>query len=83
MAVAGLQVWSCVDTNNVDGGNPWGCHVVITMGYLVALAITVPMGVYNLDDNMIVQVDAVSSQDRLSAACPDPPSAACRWWPLP
>ena len=28
------------------------------MGYLVALVITVPMGYFNLDDNMIVQVVA-------------------------
>lgn len=40
----------------MGAGNPWGCHVVLTMGYLTAMLITVPMGYFNLDDNMIVQV---------------------------
>ena len=52
------QIWSCVNTNKLENGNPWGCHLIITMGYLVALVITVPMGYFNLDDNMIVQVVA-------------------------
>lgn len=52
------KVWSCIDTNDNSAGNPWGCHIIISLGYLVALAITVPMGYFNLDDNMIVQVVA-------------------------
>eukprot|EP00730_Choanoeca_flexa_P018280 TRINITY_DN8881_c0_g1_i4.p1 TRINITY_DN8881_c0_g1~~TRINITY_DN8881_c0_g1_i4.p1 ORF type:complete len:575 (+),score=100.50 TRINITY_DN8881_c0_g1_i4:157-1881(+) len=52
------QAWSCIDTNDVSNGNAWGCHVILTMGYLVALVLTLPMGYFNLDDNMIVQVVA-------------------------
>ena len=50
------QAWSCIDTNDVSQGNAWGCHVILTMGYLVALVLTLPMGYFNLDDNMIIQV---------------------------
>eukprot|EP00049_Salpingoeca_infusionum_P013279 m.247901 g.247901 ORF g.247901 m.247901 type:complete len:614 (-) comp15402_c1_seq1:776-2617(-) len=50
--------WSCIDTNHVASGNPWGCHLILSMGFLVALLITLPMGYFNLDDNMIVQVIA-------------------------
>lgn len=54
---ASTDFWSCLDTNDVTGsGNGWGCHVILSMGYIVALAITLPMGYFNLDDNMIVQV---------------------------
>lgn len=53
-----VRFWSCQDTNDVSGGNPWGCHVVLSMGYLVALVIALPMGYFNLDDNMVIQVGA-------------------------
>jgi len=53
-----LEFVSCIDSNDVSNGNPWGCHVVLSAGFVVALAITVPMGIFNLDDNMIVQVVA-------------------------
>jgi len=37
---AGKTFWSCIDmdtlqSNNTD--NPWGCHVVISLGFLVTL----------------------------------------------
>ena len=35
--------------------NPWGCHAVLSVGFVVALLVTVPMGIFNLDDNMIIQ----------------------------
>ena len=38
--------------------NAWGCHAVLSLGFLLALAITVPMGIFNLDDNMIIQTVA-------------------------
>eukprot|EP00045_Choanoeca_perplexa_P005989 m.50187 g.50187 ORF g.50187 m.50187 type:complete len:387 (-) comp13400_c0_seq1:487-1647(-) len=52
------DIWSCIDTNDVSHGNAWGCHIVLTMGYLVALVLTLPMGYFNLDDNMVIQVIA-------------------------
>eukprot|EP00051_Salpingoeca_urceolata_P006736 m.89093 g.89093 ORF g.89093 m.89093 type:complete len:562 (+) comp14964_c0_seq2:148-1833(+) len=51
------DVWSCIDVNNVDV-NPWGCHIMLSIGFVLAAAITLPMGYFNLDDNMIVQVVA-------------------------
>jgi len=53
-----VHFFSCINSNDVSNGNPWGCHVVISLGFVVALLITVPMGIFNLDDNMIVQVVA-------------------------
>ena len=61
--------WTCQDTNNIGLGNPWGCHLVLSMGFLVALAITVPMGYFNLDDNMIVQVCSMRCVRCVTCAC--------------
>ncbi|EDQ86967.1 uncharacterized protein MONBRDRAFT_27795 [Monosiga brevicollis MX1] len=59
---AATEFWSCIDTNHVDvDGNAWGCHVVLTAGYLFALLLTVPMGYFNLDDNMIVQAGVIGT----------------------
>eukprot|EP00039_Didymoeca_costata_P013080 m.193963 g.193963 ORF g.193963 m.193963 type:complete len:557 (+) comp15670_c0_seq5:103-1773(+) len=52
------EFWSCIDVNSVSDGDAWGCHVVMTMGFITTLLITIPMGYYNLDDNMIIQVIA-------------------------
>ena len=54
------SAWTCTDTTNYGavGGNPWGCHVVLTGGFLLTMAMAIPMGFFNLDDNMIVQVVA-------------------------
>jgi hypothetical protein len=58
------EFWSCINTGGapnfvtVGGGNPWGSHVVVTMGFIVTFLITLPMGYFNLDDNMIVQIVA-------------------------
>ena len=52
------KFWSCIDVNNLTDNDAWGCHVVLTLGFLSALAITVPMGYFNLDDNMIIQQGA-------------------------
>jgi len=38
--------------NNVS---PFGDRFVISLGYVIVLAITVPLGYFNLDDNIIVQ----------------------------
>lgn len=46
---------SCIDTNNTDMGNAWGCHVVLTLGFLLTAGMAIPAGMYNLDDNMIIQ----------------------------
>lgn len=52
------KFWTCVDINNVNGRNPWGCHMVLSGGFLLCMLITIPMGYFNLDDNMVVQVTA-------------------------
>ena len=48
---------SCVDTTDFSatGGNPWGCHVVLSLGFVLVAAMAIPCGAWNLDDNMIVQ----------------------------
>ena len=38
--------------------NPWGCHAVLSVGFVLALVITLPMGIFNLDDNMAIQSGA-------------------------
>merc|ERR1712048_203717 len=50
--------FSCVDLNNIDQGNAWGCHVVFSAGYLIVAAMAVPCGRRNLDDNMPIQTGA-------------------------
>ena len=49
------DVLSAFDTNDLAEGNAWGCHVVVTLGYLVTLCMAVPCGMWNLDDNMGIQ----------------------------
>eukprot|EP00056_Hartaetosiga_gracilis_P022065 m.28030 g.28030 ORF g.28030 m.28030 type:complete len:612 (-) comp9419_c0_seq1:127-1962(-) len=52
------EFWSCIDVANVLAGNAWGCHIIITMGFLVCILIALPMGYFKLDDNMIIQEGA-------------------------
>jgi len=55
--VAGsTDIFSCINTNHLDAGNAWGCHVVLTAGFLVTAAMAIPCGRWNLDDNMYIQV---------------------------
>ena len=49
------DVFSAFDTNDLADGNAWGCHVVVTLGYVVTLCMAVPCGMWNLDDNMGIQ----------------------------
>jgi hypothetical protein len=49
------HVFSCIDAANLAGGNGWGCHVVISLGYVIVAAMAIPCGRWNLDDNMIIQ----------------------------
>jgi len=49
---------SFFNTNELDRGNAWGCHVVITAGFLIVAAMAIPCGRWNLDDNMIIQIAA-------------------------
>lgn len=48
---------SCVNLADFQG-NPWGCHVVLSAGYLLVAAMAIPCGRWNLDDNMMIQVVA-------------------------
>ncbi len=42
-------------TDPGDNISPFGNRFVISVGYLIVLALTVPLGYFNLDDNIIVQ----------------------------
>ena len=46
---------SCIDTSNLSSGNGWGCHVVLSLGFVLTGAMAIPCGRWNLDDNMIIQ----------------------------
>ncbi len=53
------DVWSCIDEDELLGNlNPWGCHLMLSAGFLLTLVMAVPAGYFNLDDNMIIQVIA-------------------------
>jgi len=52
---ASTEFFACIDTNDIAVGNPWGCHIVLTLGFIVVASMAIPCGVYNLDDNMIIQ----------------------------
>jgi len=47
--------FSCVDVSDVSQGNAWGCHVVLTLGFVMTAAMAIPAGHWNLDDNMVIQ----------------------------
>jgi len=49
---------SCFDTMSLDAGNAWGCHVVLTAGFVLTAAMAIPCGRWNLDDNMTIQTTA-------------------------
>jgi hypothetical protein len=42
-----------VSTGN--GASPFGSNVVLSLGYFIVLVITIPMGLFNLEDNIIIQ----------------------------
>ena len=46
---------SCIDSADLSNGNGWGCHVVLSLGYIVTAAMAIPCGAWNLDDNMLIQ----------------------------
>mmetsp|Transcript_176076 Transcript_176076/g.559408 ORF Transcript_176076/g.559408 Transcript_176076/m.559408 type:complete len:459 (-) Transcript_176076:104-1480(-) len=48
--------FSCFDVNDRSQGNAWGCHVVISVGYVLVLLMAVPCSMWNLDDNVAIQV---------------------------
>ena len=49
------QMLSCIDATDLSGGNGWGCHMVVTLGYVLTAAMAIPCGRWNLDDNMVIQ----------------------------
>ena len=55
---ASTDIWSCMDANSLSDGNAWGCHCVISIGFVICIFITIPIGRWNLDDNMVIQVGA-------------------------
>jgi len=51
---------SCISTAVLDGGDAWGCHIVLTAGFALVAAMAIPCGRWNLDDNMVIQTVALS-----------------------
>lgn len=49
------EFFSCIDTSSLDNGNAWGCHVILSLGFVITAAMAIPCGRWNLDDNMIIQ----------------------------
>jgi len=51
------SIWACVDadSDNIVTDSPFGSAYVISLGYLITMAITIPLGYLNLDDNIWVQ----------------------------
>ena len=48
--------WICVAVKSAENPSPFQCTpMVFTIGFLVTLALVIPMGFVNLDDNIIVQ----------------------------
>ena len=52
------EFWTCIDANSLSNGNAWGCHCIISIGFIICVLITIPIGRWNLDDNMVIQVGA-------------------------
>ena len=68
--------WHCVDLEQADGGDsdsgsladdglsdsdsPFGAVWVVSIGFLIVLVITIPLGYFNLDDNIYVQIVAAA-----------------------
>ena len=59
------RVFSCIDSADLSHGNGWGCHIVLSLGYVLTAAMAIPCGAWNLDDNMIIQQGAFC----LTACC--------------
>merc|ERR1711871_713808 len=49
------EFFSCFDTTDLSEGHAWGCHIILTFGFILTAAMAIPCGIYNLDDNMIIQ----------------------------
>jgi hypothetical protein len=54
----GVSPFSCIgdDSDNIVTDSPFGSSYVISIGYLVVAAVTVPLSLFNLDDNIIFQM---------------------------
>ena len=46
--------------------SPFGDKYVISLGYLVTMVVTIPLGFMNLDDNMVCAAVSVSALNLLS-----------------
>lgn len=59
MPLAGSnEFFSCIDTLDLAQGNAWGCHLVLTAGFVLTASMAIPCGWLNLDDNMPLQMIA-------------------------
>jgi len=49
--------WKCIEhTSTTDSPFPDGHYYLFTIGFLVMMVLVIPMGLLNLDDNIIVQI---------------------------
>jgi len=57
----GKQFWNCISSDQLSTAepNPWGCHVIVSAGYLITLAMAIPVSIFNLEDNMKIQIVAL------------------------
>jgi len=51
--------WECVSTGTQDESPFGNAFMLFTIGYLVVMAVVIPLGYLNLDDNIIIQVAAL------------------------
>src|SRR5690606_25063212 len=47
-------------THHGDDISAFGNVVIISLGFVIVLVVTIPMGYFNLDDNIFIQVIAVA-----------------------
>jgi hypothetical protein len=51
--------WECVSASTADESAFGNAFMLFTIGYLVVMAVIIPLGYLNLDDNIIIQVVAL------------------------
>lgn len=49
------RFFTCINTNNMTNGNAWGCHLVMSLGFVVSAGLTLPFAWVDLEDNIIYQ----------------------------
>eukprot|EP01062_Namystynia_karyoxenos_P081977 TRINITY_DN9132_c0_g1_i1.p1 TRINITY_DN9132_c0_g1~~TRINITY_DN9132_c0_g1_i1.p1 ORF type:complete len:732 (+),score=288.55 TRINITY_DN9132_c0_g1_i1:106-2196(+) len=53
--IGGTAGLTCVTSSSSDSDSPFGSAYVVSIGYLIVMFISIPLGFWNLDDNIWVQ----------------------------